>query len=125
MKLLLDTSVLLWILAGSRRIQPIQDKILSETTVVHVSTVSWWEIVIKSSIGKLDADVTLLREAALNSGFIELPVLGEHAESMAALPFHHRDPFDRMLVAQAITEPMHLVTSDAKLSEYSSLVWLI
>lgn len=71
------------------------------------------------------ADVTLLREAALNSGFIELPVFGEHAETMAALPFHHRDPFDRMLVAQVITEPMHLVTSDAKLSEYSSLVWLI
>jgi PIN domain nuclease of toxin-antitoxin system len=125
MKLLLDTNVLLWTLAGSQRIRSIQDKILSDSTVVHVSTVSWWEIVIKSSIGKLDADVTLLREAALNSGLIELPVLGEHAESMATLPFHHRDPFDRMLVAQAITEPMHLVTSDAKLSEYSSLVWLI
>ena len=125
MKLLLDTNVLLWTLTGSQRIRSIQDKILSESTIIHVSTVSWWEIVIKSSIGKLDADVTLLREAALNSGFIELPVLGEHAESMATLPFHPRDPFDRMLVAQAITEPMHLVTSDARLSEYSSLVWLI
>ena len=125
MKLLLDTNVLLWTLAGSQRIRSIQDKILSESTIVHVSTVSWWEIVIKAGLDKLDADVAVLREAALNSGFIELPVLGEHAESMAALPFHHRDPFDRMLVAQAITEPMHLVTSDAKLSEYSSLVWLI
>lgn len=125
MKLLLDTNVLLWTLAGSPRIRSVQDMILSVDSTVYVSTVSWWEIVIKSSIGKLDANVAELRKAALDSGFVELPVLGEHTERLATLSLHHRDPFDRMIVAQALTEPMRLLTGDSKLGQYSELVQIV
>jgi PIN domain nuclease of toxin-antitoxin system len=122
MRLLLDTNVLLWTLAGSERINVVKDLILSDDTEVFVSTASWWEIAIKASIGKLNADVQVLRAATAESGFIELPVLGIHTETLAKLPMLHRDPFDRLIVSQAITEPMRLLTSDSELEAYSDLV---
>ncbi|MBP9714486.1 MAG: type II toxin-antitoxin system VapC family toxin [Sterolibacterium sp.] len=125
MNLLLDTNVLLWTLAGSARIRPIQELILSNDSIVHVTTVSWWEIAIKASIGKLEANIADLRKAALDSGFVELPVLGEHTEMLSSLVLHHRDPFDRMIVAQALAEPMRLLTGDSKLGMYSELVQVI
>ncbi|MGV3654824.1 MAG: type II toxin-antitoxin system VapC family toxin [Noviherbaspirillum sp.] len=122
MRLLLDTNVLLWTLAGSSRIEKIKNLILAADTEVHVSTASWWEIAIKAGIGKLDADVRELRTASTASGFLELPILGSHTEVFAALPLIHRDPFDRMIVSQAIAEPMRLFTSDSMLEAYSDLV---
>lgn len=122
MRLLLDTNILLWTLIGSPRINDVKDLILSIDTEVFVSTASWWEIAIKTSIGKLDADVQMLRAASSQSGFLELPVLGIHAETLAKLPMLHKDPFDRLIVSQAITEPMRLLTSDSELEAYSSLV---
>ncbi len=122
MRLLLDTNVLLWALIGSPRINDVKDLILSVDTEIFVSTASWWEIAIKTSNGKLDADVQLLRAASGQSGFLELPVLGIHAETLAKLPMLHKDPFDRLIVSQAITEPMRLLTSDSELEAYSSLV---
>lgn len=107
---------------GSPRINDVKDLILSIDTEVFVSTASWWEIAIKTSIGKLDADVQMLRAASSQSGFLELPVLGIHAETLAKLPMLHKDPFDRLIVSQAITEPMRLLTSDSELEAYSSLV---
>jgi len=86
---------------------------------------SWWEISIKTAIGKLDANVAALRLAVRGSGFEELPVLGPHVDSLAGLPLLHRDPFDRMLVAQAVAEPMGLLTADAQLGAYSPLVKII
>jgi len=121
-RLLLDTNVLLWALIGSPRINDVKDLILSVDTEIFVSTASWWEIAIKTSNGKLDADVQLLRAASGQSGFLELPVLGIHAETLAKLPMLHKDPFDRLIVSQAITEPMRLLTSDSELEAYSSLV---
>jgi PIN domain nuclease of toxin-antitoxin system len=121
-RLLLDTNVLLWTLIGSPRINDVKDLILSVDTEIFVSTASWWEIAIKTSIGKLDADVQMLRAASGQSGFLELPVLGIHAETLAKLPMLHKDPFDRLIVSQAITEPMRLLTSDSELEAYSSLV---
>jgi PIN domain nuclease of toxin-antitoxin system len=121
-RLLLDTNVLLWTLAGSSRIDSVRELILSEESEIFVSTASWWEIAIKASIGKLDADVKTLRTAANDSGFFDLPVLGVHTETLSNLPLLHRDPFDRLIVAQAITEPMRLLTSDAALGAYSALV---
>ena len=122
MRLLLDTNVLLWTLTGSPRINNVKDLILSVDTEIFVSTASWWEIAIKTSIGKLDADVQMLRAASGQSGFLELPVLGVHTETLAKLPMLHRDPFDRLIVSQAITEPMRLLTSDSELEAYTSLV---
>ncbi len=122
MRLLLDTNALLWTLAGSVRIQPVSQLILSPETEIFVSTVSLWEIAIKAGIGKLKADVAEIRAASLSSGFFELPMRGEHAEKLASLPLIHCDPFDRMIVAQAMSEPMRLLTGDAQLAAYSELV---
>lgn len=125
MRLLLDTNVLLWTLAGSARIRPVSDLILSPDTEVYVSTAAWWEIAIKAAIGKLAANVSVLRAAAMASGFLELPVYGVHTEALSRLPLLHRDPFDRMQIAQAIVEPMRLLTGDRQLGAYTDLVQTI
>ena len=122
MRLLLDTNALLWALTNAPRIESVRDLLLADENDVFVSTVSWWEIVIKTRIGKMDADLPELRVIAQESGFMELPLLGTHAEILATLPHHHNDPFDHMLVAQAIAEPMRLITGDGVLSRYTSLV---
>jgi len=92
---------------------------------VYVSAASLWEVAIKSALGKLAMDVALVRKAALDTGFLELPVLGGHTEALVRLPPIHKDPFDRLLVAQAMTEPMRLLTSDRVLAEYGAHVELI
>lgn len=125
MRILLDTHVVLWTLAGSTRIEPVRDVILSPDSHIYVSAASWWELAIKIGIGKLQAELAELRQAAKDSGFIELPVTGEHTEALLQLAPIHKDPFDRLLVAQAITEPMKLITADDKLASYSELVWKI
>ena len=125
MRLLLDTNVLLWTLTASPRISAVTPLILAPETEVFVSTVSLWEIATKASIGKLEAKVSEIRAAIADSGFLELPVLGEHTEKLAALPLLHRDPFDRMIVAQAMAEPMRLLTGDTQLAPYSELVQII
>ena len=86
MRLLLDTNALLWALTNSPRIDSVRDLLLAEENEVFVSTVSWWEIAIKTRIGKLDAQLPILRSAAVESGFLELPLLGSHAETLAGLP---------------------------------------
>jgi PIN domain nuclease of toxin-antitoxin system len=125
LKLLLDTHVLLWILNGDKRIKPIEKRLLSADDEVFFSVVSLWEIAIKFSAGKLLAEPETVREAALTSRYEELPVLAPHALQVAKLPWHHKDPFDRMLVAQATAEPMRLITNDAQLAAYGNCVELI
>lgn len=125
MRVLLDTHVALWIFAGSKRIEPIRDVIVSEDNEIYISVVSWWELAIKIGLGRLDAELPELRSAAQESGFFELPVTGEHTEALIQLPHIHKDPFDRLLVAQTISEPMKLITADEKLENYSELVWKI
>ena len=125
MRVLLDTHIVLWTFAGSPRIEPIRNTILSPATEVFISVASWWELAIKIGLGKIEADLLELRWAAKESGFTELPVLGEHTEYLMKLPPLHKDPFDRLLVAQAIAEPMRLITVDEKLENYSELVWKI
>jgi PIN domain nuclease of toxin-antitoxin system len=122
MRLLLDTNALLWALSNSPRIDPVRELLLVDESEVFVSTVSWWEIAIKTRIGKLEASLPELRAAAQESGFVELPLLGSHAEMLAAIPRHHNDPFDHMLVAQATAEPMRLITGDGVLARYTPLV---
>ncbi|MDR2180915.1 MAG: type II toxin-antitoxin system VapC family toxin [Synergistaceae bacterium] len=125
MRLLLDTNVLLWTLAGSLRIEAVRDLILSDDTDVFVSAVSWWEIAIKSRLGKLQVDLCELRKTAAESGFLGLPLSGHHAEALINLRHLHNDPFDHMLIAQTISEPMRLITGDRLLADYSSLVTVI
>ena len=84
----------------------------------HVSAASAWEVAIKTGLGRLRPTRTV-EQAASESGFVELPVTFGHAERVSALPPHHRDPFDRMLVAQAAVEELTLVTRDPVFARYS------
>ena len=125
MRILLDTHILLWVLADSPQINKIKPLILSNETEVYISTASWWELAIKIGIGKIKVDLGILRAGSADSGFLDLPILGAHTQTLLTLPLLHRDPFDRMLISQAICEPMQLITNDSALSEYSSLVTMI
>ena len=125
MKLLLDTHVLLWALTESPRVDAIRKRLQAADNEVYFSVASVWEIAIKASLGKLKADATEVRDAALEGGFVELPILGPHALHVGGLPWHHRDPFDRLLIAQAAAEPMRLLTADEQLLAYGGPVELV
>jgi PIN domain nuclease of toxin-antitoxin system len=122
MRLLLDTHVFLWALAGSPRLGADARRTIEAAEAVCVSAASIWEIAIKARLGKVDADVDEVAAAIDASGFTELPVRAVHAAAVAKLPLHHGDPFDRLLVAQAVVEPLRLMTADAVLGRYSELV---
>lgn len=122
MRLLLDTQIYLWYVGGSRKLGAKAKNDIESADHVFVSAASIWEAAIRASIGKLQADVQQLEAGIAASGFTELPVTAKHAAGVAGLPQHHRDPFDRLLVAQAIHEPLHLLTADAELQRYSDLV---
>ena len=119
MKLLLDTHVLLWWLADDARLgREARAVVSSSEHVVYVSAVTIWEIVIKRAMGKLELpdDFSAVVEA---SGFLTLPITASHAWALGFLPLLHRDPFDRMLVAQACAEGMTLVSADGQLGQYN------
>ena len=116
MNLLLDTHVLIWWDEG-RRIAAEARRAIEEADTVYVSAASAWEVAIKTALGRLRPTRTV-QEAASDSGFLELPVTFGHAERVAGLPPHHRDPFDRMLVAQAVVEELGLVTRDPVFARY-------
>jgi PIN domain nuclease of toxin-antitoxin system len=122
---LLDTNVLLWYFWGSDRIDSIKDLLASEEANVFISVVSLWEIMIKVRAGKLDINLDELRSFAEKYAFSELPVTGDYIKAYLELPSLHRDPFDHMLLAQAITCPMRLITGDSPLAAYSSLVMVV
>jgi len=94
-------------------------------TRVYISAVSWWEITIKVRSGKLPISVPALEAFVSEYDFVELPVTRNYIKAYHELPVLHRDPFDHMLLAQAITCPMRLITSDSILAEYSSLVMVV
>lgn len=125
MRLLLDTHIFLWWIKGDKKLpKPIKSKI-ETASEVYISSASIWESVIKIKLKKLDADVNQLVEAISASGFIELPITAAHAAAVSNLPDLHRDPFDRILIAQAISEPLTLLTVDGQLKGYSELVQII
>ena len=125
MRLLLDTHVFLWAVAGSASLNAKTRQIIDAAEAVFVSAASIWEIAIKARLGKIDADPNALVAAIDDSGFIELPVRAAHAARAGALPQLHTDPFGRMLVAQALAEPLRLLTADAKLKAYGELITLV
>lgn len=122
MRLLLDTHVFLWCVEDSHRLRPFaRETIASPENIVYVSAVSVWEIAIKHSLGKLDLQRTTgerLVESIAACGFTELPITAYHAARVAALPWHHGDPFDRLLVAQAQYNDLTLVTEDKQIKRY-------
>jgi PIN domain nuclease of toxin-antitoxin system len=125
MKLLLDTQILLWVMRDARELSAAAREFIERADDVYVSSVSLWESAIKAAMGKLPLAPQALEAGALRAGFIPLPVTWAHALAVDALPMLHRDPFDRMLVAQAVSEPLQLLTHDAKLARYSPLVTVV
>jgi PIN domain nuclease of toxin-antitoxin system len=122
MRLLLDTHVLLWLMNSDERLTaPARARIVG-ADAVYVSSATIWEIAIKWSIGKIEENPQVVAERLEQAGLNELNVTHRHALAASRLPLLHRDPFDRMLVAQAMTEPLHLLTADARLKAYSELV---
>ena len=123
MNLLLDTNVLIWWVEDNPRIfSSAGAAIRDPDNLVYVSVASAWEIAIKSALGKLHGSgpaSVWIPEAFRRTGFVPLPIALDHALAVEALPRHHNDPFDRILVAQALAEGMHLVTSDAIFEHYS------
>lgn len=118
MRLLLDSHVLLWSLQGTERLATaVVSAIVDPANSVDVSVASLWELAIKQSLGKLAVDGDL-REHLSRQSFSELPVLGEHAQAVRHLPLHHRDPFDRLFIAQARCEGLTIVTADRTFAAY-------
>lgn len=118
LRLLVDSHVVLWTLTDAQRIPPApRTEIADLRNTVYVSAASLCEIAIKRNIGKLTAPDDLLARVA-SRGFDELSVTGQHGWVAGALPLHHRDPFDRLLVAQAQIERLVLVTADRRLATY-------
>lgn len=99
--------------------------LMADADGVYVSAVSLWEISIKAALGKLDVDCNKLEHQLVASGFLPLPITWAHSIKLRQLPLLHRDPFDRMLVAQALCEPLRLLTADSTLTGYSELVTLV
>jgi len=124
LKLLLDTHAALWWLSGDERFgRSAADRLTDETNQVLLSAVVVWEVAIKRSLGKLEAPQDLAA-TLLSAGAQSLPVTLEHAAAVEELPWHHRDPFDRLLVAQASSEGATLVTHDDALRPYGvAVVW--
>lgn len=121
MRLLLDTHLLLWAAGQPKKLPPAARKLIANPrNVLYFSTASLWEIAIKRALGREDfrADPGVLRRGLLESDYEELPITGDHAVAVGVLPSLHKDPFDRMLVAQAAVEGMTLVTTDTQVAQY-------
>lgn len=124
MRILLDTHVFLWVVSDSSRLSRTARTQIQNAAEVFVSVASLWEISIKAVTGKIDADVEAMAWAIQASGFSELPVMASHAVQVSRLPLlnGHKDPFDRLLVAQSMVEPLVLLTADAQLAAYGGLI---
>lgn len=121
MRVLLDTYVLLWAAGAPERLSADMRELVEDSaTELMFSAASIWEVAIKNGLGRKDfrVDPRLLRRGLLESGYIEMPVTGEHAASVDILPPIHKDPFDRILISQALVEGITLVTADAIVARY-------
>lgn len=127
MRLLLDTHLLLWWLGWPERVPMAARQAVAAAEHVHVSHASLWEMAIKRSLGKLAVDLPALHRQVEADGFQWLPISAGHLLAVAELHQHedHRDPFDRLLVAQAWTESLILLTADAKLGRYGAMVRVV
>ena len=125
MRLLLDTHILLWALNDDPKLSGKTRKLIENAADVYVSAATFWEMAIKVGVGKLAVDLDEIREYCLESGFVELPITSEHAIAVKDLEHHHNDPFDRLIIATAMSEPMKLLTADPQVAQYTSLAMLV
>lgn len=128
MKYLLDTHLLLWAAGDPGRLSSAAQELLNDPgNELLFSAASLWEVAIKSTLGRDDFRVEprLLRRALLDNGYVELAITSEHAVNIDSLPPIHRDPFDRLLLAQARTEGVTLLTTDARLASYPGPIRLV
>ena len=128
MKLLLDTHLLMWAAEGIDCVPPgARAPMADPENELFFSAASLWEIAIKRGLGRADfqVDARVLRRGLIDNGYRELPILSEHAVAIDALPPIHKDPFDRMLVAQALVEGITLLTDDATVAQYPGPVQLV
>ncbi len=128
MQYLLDTNILLAALIRPDSLpEDIQAQLCDPANTILFSAASLWEIAIKRSLGREDFNFRPedIQQLALETGFDELPVMSSHCHRIADLPWHHRDPFDRLLVSQAQAMPAYLLTTDALLAKYSDLVRVV
>lgn len=122
MKILLDTHTLIWFLDGNKKIsQTARNHIEKSENVSFVSIASIWEMAIKISLGKLQMSVDFekLSELIVGNGFQILPIRFEHTLEVSRLPFHHRDPFDRIIISQGIVDKMPVISADGNFDAYS------
>lgn len=125
MRVLLDTHILLWALTEDPKLSSKARKLIENAAEIYISAATFWEMAIKVGLGKLTVDLEEIREYCLESGFVELPVTSEHAIAVKDLEHHHKDPFDRLIVATAMSEPMKLLTTDPQVAQYTSLAILV
>jgi len=128
MKLLLDTHLLLWAAGQPNRLSPAARKLMdAPASELLFSAASIWEVAIKRGLGRSDfqADPRLLRRGLLDNGYSELPVLSDHVVAIDSLPPIHKDPFDRLLVAQAAVEGIALLTADSVVAKYPGPVRMV
>ncbi|MEA5256424.1 type II toxin-antitoxin system VapC family toxin [Arcicella aquatica] len=127
MKLLLDTHTFIWFVENDLNLPgKLKTEIENPVNEIYISVVSLWEIAVKVSLGKLamTIDIPKLIIKIEECGFFTLPILAEHIVCVSSLPFHHREPFDRMLIAQTLCEKMTIVSRDGSFSEYHvDLLW--
>lgn len=127
MNLLVDTHALLWFAAGDARLSlRAREMIESSGTTSYVSMATWWEVAIKCSLGKLALDDSLERfiSQRVDEGFRILTVETTHMITLVSLPFHHRDPFDRLIICQAMVEKMPICTADEAIHKYTvEVIW--
>ena len=124
----MDTHILLWAAAGSPALsEQARQVLVSDATELYFSAASIWEVAIKTSLGRADfaVDPRQLRRGLLSNGYLELTVTGEHAIEVGSLPDVHKDPFDRILIAQSRVEGMRLVTADKLVAQYSGDILLV
>jgi len=127
-RLLLDTHILLWAAGDPGRLTPEARNLLDDpATELLFSTASIWEVVIKEALGRGDfyIEPRQFRDGLMQHGYSELPIRSEHTLAVGLLPFIHKDPFDRMLIAQAQVENITLLTMDKKLSLYSGPIKVV
>jgi PIN domain nuclease of toxin-antitoxin system len=125
LRLLLDTHIALWLVSDDPRMPRAARSAIEDASASVVSAVSIWEVAIKRSTGRVDIDVDRLMQRLEAAGVEHLDVSWRHARLVEGLPHHHRDPFDRLLVAQAVVEPLHLLTHDRTLGRYGDFVQVV
>ncbi len=128
MKILLDTHLLLWSAGQPEKLSRIARELIEDQANEPVfSAVSLWEIAIKRGLGRADfqAEPRLLRRGLLDNGYVELSMTSDHAVAIDGLPLLHKDPFDRILIAQATVEGILLLTADGQVSQYPGLIRLV